>query len=239
MAVRQIDYLEFRLSELNGKIDELNNHSTLNEPNDPEIIDKISQSLIEDAGDRVLNFVRSRLENDVREEFYIDHVQEIFYEGKSRLSMEISALMRRGNLNLVLGALTTLTGIGLLGYFVINTDNKIADPKIFAMHYIPKVTLIIFIQIFAFFFLRLYKESLGGIKFFQNEITNIEHKFIALIGSKQHTDSDIIDIVIRSYANTDRNAFSPSQPEDMKDKQFLEAGLGVIEKVVTRTEAKP
>lgn len=40
--------------------------------------------------------------------------------------------------------------------------------------------MVIFVEIFAYFFLSLYKSSLNEIKFHQNELTKLEMKYIAL-----------------------------------------------------------
>ena len=47
-------------------------------------------------------------------------------------------------------------------------------------YYAPRLTLSIFIEFFSFFFLRLYKTGISEIKYFQNELTNAELKFIAV-----------------------------------------------------------
>jgi hypothetical protein len=74
-----------------------------------------------------------------------------------------------------------------------------------------KLVLIVFvgfglsIEVFAFFFLRLYKVNLEDTKFYQNELTNIDSKLIALkttlIGER---DNDVSDVV-RELAGTERN----------------------------------
>ena len=38
----------------------------------------------------------------------------------------------------------------------------------------------IFIEVFSFFFLKLYKSGLADILYYQNELTNLESKFLAL-----------------------------------------------------------
>lgn len=152
MTSRQMEHFEYRLAELSNQVSQLSARDNSNQDFDSETVDIITKSLLEESGERLLNFARGKIENDVRNEIFSDHVQGVFYDGTSRLNSEISALMRRGNLNLVLGAVTTLSGIALLGYFVVTAESNISDAKIFALHYIPKVTLIVFIQIFAFFF---------------------------------------------------------------------------------------
>ncbi|NVM23975.1 MAG: hypothetical protein HWN68_19625, partial [Desulfobacterales bacterium] len=114
---------------------------------------------------------------------------------------------RRGNLNLVLGILTTVSGLVLLGYFVINLEPSEAEANYvdFVRHFIPRLSLVVFVELFAYFFLRLYKASLAEIKYFQNELTNVESKAIALSSALNTQKEDTISGAIISLANTERN----------------------------------
>ena len=89
---------------------------------------------------------------------------------------EVSALSRRGNLNLSLGIATTIIGLIILGYFVLEIDSIPEDKMAFIAHFIPRLSLVVLIEVFAYFFLKLYKSSLSEIKYFQNEMTNAEAK---------------------------------------------------------------
>jgi hypothetical protein len=133
-------------------------------------------------------------------------ISEQFKDARTRLAQEVSSLGRRGNLNLSLGVITTVVGLALLGYFVLfrsgDPSNQLVD---FAIHFIPRLTLVIFIEVFAYFFLRLYKSTLSEIKYFQNEVTNIEAKYIALKTALNIGDQKIIGEVVAQFGNTERN----------------------------------
>lgn len=60
-------------------------------------------------------------------------------------------------------------------------------------------------EIFAFFFLRLYRTSLVEIKFFQNELTNIELKLIALEAGIARDDKALIETLAANLMATERN----------------------------------
>ena len=122
-----------------------------------------------------------------------------------RLRQETEDLGRRGNLNLVLGITTTLAGLGVLAYVVFTTPVDVADPLNVLGYYIPRLTLVIFIEVFAYFFLRLYKSSLGEIKYFQNELTNVELKFVALHQAHQQQDDSVLRSILEEFAKTERN----------------------------------
>ena len=70
---------------------------------------------------------------------------------------------------------------------------------------LPRLSFVFIIELFAYFFLRLYKEGLDEIKYFQNELTNIESKLIsvevAYITKNDKTMKESLSIL----AKTERN----------------------------------
>ncbi len=52
--------------------------------------------------------------------------------------------------------------------------------QILSYRFVVRVSLPIFMQVFAYFFLRLYRYGLFEIKYFQNEITSAQLRIIAL-----------------------------------------------------------
>ena len=61
------------------------------------------------------------------------------------------------------------------------------------------------IEAFAYFFLNLYKQSLSGIKYFQNEITNIETKLTAAVLSLASGNAEQLQHIIQRLADSERN----------------------------------
>jgi hypothetical protein len=136
-------------------------------------------------------------------------------ETKARLSLEIRNQGLRSNLNLVIGMVVTSIGVYLLwdmvsalGATTILTQAGILDSvfyKNMILRLVPRISLVLFIEIFAYFFLRLYKEGLSEIKYFQNELTNVDLKFVALMASNILTLNDAMIDVIKEYGKTERN----------------------------------
>lgn len=100
-------------------------------------------------------------------------IQRALDTSAARLQEELQALGRRGNLNLVIGTMTTCAAVGLLVYMVLGHGNNDADISAVLNHYIPRISTVIFIEIFGFFFLRLYKSGLAELKYYQNELTTL------------------------------------------------------------------
>lgn len=134
-----------------------------------------------------------------------------FDEIRKRLYEETDNLARRANLNLALGTITTiLAGIGLVIIVFVSPLELNGHPKheygwIITAHYIPRLSLIVFAELFAYFFLRLYKTGLADIKYYQNELTNVELKISALKVALAVNDNEILTLVIGELAKVDRN----------------------------------
>jgi hypothetical protein len=97
-------------------------------------------------------------------------------ESRARIGREIAALGRRGNLNLVIGFTTTLFSVVFLAYIVLLAGSVFANLNTLLTHDIPKVTIAVFIEVFAFFFLRLHRSALIDIKYYQMELVALALK---------------------------------------------------------------
>ena len=109
-----------------------------------------------------------------------DKIKDYLRESRSRLLDEINSLNSKANVNLSIAVVTTILAVGFLIYSSINIQKGFETWFEFISYYIPRITLVIFIELFSYYFLILYKSSLGEIKFYQNELTNIEFKTLSL-----------------------------------------------------------
>lgn len=125
-----------------------------------------------------------------------------------RLKDEIEELGRRANLNLVIGSTISILGMVLLAYFiyVANEDfrNNI-NPGYFVLKFGARLSLVIFMQVFAYFFLRLYRYSIFEIKYFQNEMTNIELWILSLQVATRGNDEKIAAQILSTLVKVERN----------------------------------
>ena len=125
-----------------------------------------------------------------------------------RLSEELDALTRRGNFNLAAGSFVAVGGMGVLGYFVVAmTSGAQPDPNgwEFVRRFLPQLSLVTIVEVFAYFFLRLYSRSLTEIKYFQNEISNFEAKLASLGIALETDDGELVGHIVRELARTERN----------------------------------
>lgn len=133
-----------------------------------------------------------------------------FEATRKRLRDEIELLARRGNLNLTIGVLTTIVGVVALACVVLSqpefpTHADSASSFVFFTSLLSRLSVAIFIEVFAFFFLRLYKSGLEDIRYYQNEITNIESKETALLSIANNDTCELKKVVIEVLAKTERN----------------------------------
>src|SRR6185369_4079576 len=157
-----------------------------------------------------------------------------------RLKQEIAALGWRGNLNLVLGIFTTIIGLFILYVYVSNSNVDHNTPLLVAAYFLPRLSLVILIEVFAYFFLKLYKANLSEIKYFQNELTNVEIKHLALHTSINKKDAKLVTEVVRNLSQTERNFIlqkgqSTVEIERTKlDKEALSGALKVLSDITKR-----
>jgi hypothetical protein len=93
----------------------------------------------------------------------------------------------------------------LLGYFILYTGQTFTTIEQFLIHFLPRLSLVVFIQIFAYFFLRLYKSTLEEIRYYQNEVTNVQHKKVSFIAIYQSKSADSLIKVVERLVETERN----------------------------------
>lgn len=171
-----------------------------------EIIGSIKSNITKELAEDLFKSAKSALSDSIIESQYFYELRKELQKTKARLTEEIGALTRRGNLNLVIGGVTTILAVSLLGYVVLTANSNALELKDFVWHYIPRITVSVFIQIFSFFFLRLYRNSLEDIKYFQNELTNVDSRFASLEAALILGDKEILSKVIEEVSCTDRNS---------------------------------
>jgi hypothetical protein len=145
-----------------------------------------------------------RLREQVASQVRTETTELRFLQMCSRLTGEVQAQTKRGNVNLLLGMVTSVVGIAVLAGAVFQPV-PVQSTQELVGYYAPRLSLALLIEVFAYFFLRLYKQSLTEIKYFQNEITNIESKQIALDLASSTGDPALTATVVDEFVRTERN----------------------------------
>ncbi|WNK59553.1 hypothetical protein RM151_08030 [Pantoea agglomerans] len=178
----------------------------LSADNKNEIVDTLKAKLLSETSQLTALEILNSINEKVSQNDKSGQIDNVFNKTLERLKSETASLGRRGNLNLSLGIITTIIGLSLLGFFVVDTKIIPEDKLTFITGFIPRLSLVILIEVFAYFFLKLYKATLAEIKYFQNEMTNIEAKYAAIQCAKFTDDKVAFSSAIAALTSTERNA---------------------------------
>jgi hypothetical protein len=126
---------------------------------------------------------------------------------RQRLLSYHSAIQKNSRVNLLIGLLIASITVFFIGYFFLHdnvTPDKV-EKEIIPYYYASRFFAILFINLLVVFFLRLYKQNLHDIKFFQNELSNIDSKLIALYYAKNEEDKKVYNFILEELGKTERN----------------------------------
>jgi len=190
--------LRFELLKLRKKSGENTDYENISKT----INDAINSTITEDFIKlKIDSFYSDKVISNAKRKDIIDEFENLGY----RINGELTRLRKSANLNLVIGTLTTICAIIALGYEVFNNELEFSNTTKVLSHYIPRLSIVIFVEIFAFFFLKLYKATLSDIKYFNNEKTNIDFKIISLKTALNMEDEKVIQIMLEELIKTERN----------------------------------
>jgi len=149
-----------------------------------------------------------------KDAYPLDTVIRVSTLSKYRLIGEIEDLANRANVNLYIGIVFSVIGIVIIGVSAFQDSVSVTAPSKSGVSldtvsliraYGMKIAVGVFLQIIAFFFLRLYRSSLVDIKYYQNELTNLEGKHQAVVLASTSDDPELLHTVVVNLGNTERN----------------------------------
>lgn len=146
----------------------------------------------------------SEIKDYISKQVYIEIFQNKVSAIENRVKGEINRLSKSAIINLSLGMMLSVGGLWYLGYYVVDVQKFITIEEMFVNTF-PKTIFVLLIEVFAYFFLKLYKQNLDDIKYYQNELTNIESKNLALQIAKQSNNYKLISVCIEEFLSTERN----------------------------------
>ncbi|WP_299052502.1 hypothetical protein [uncultured Polaribacter sp.] len=186
---------------------EKQNELQLNKNQKDELFNSLKESFTINVNDDFFEKLNENISIELTKEkrSRLDLLLNDFESIKRRLSGEIEKLSRKANVNLVIGSLTTIVALITLSFLVFQSGVTLTTYTEILYHYIPRISLIIFIEVFAYFFLKLYKLNLNDMKYFQNELTTVELK-LASITTAINFGKDIdISAITLELSKTERN----------------------------------
>jgi hypothetical protein len=212
------------LEKVKAAIQEIRRELSISRKGQPILTDSdkavMLQALREQFAESLVTELEKQESEALSEKLGLIPIRRLLDSASARLHDGLSALGRRGNLNLVIGTLTTCAAVGLLIYMVLGHSAKTASIPDLLSYYIPRISTVVFVEIFGFFFLRLYKASLSELKYYQNELTTLALISLAVeMAAHEPATSSFTDLA-RCLVQCDRNrtspAFAASEPGDDK-----------------------
>jgi hypothetical protein len=205
------------------------------------IIDNVTANLTHETAAKIASIWAEKFDQKSIDERHKSVFLETANNLIERLQDEISALGRRANVNLVIGILVSALGLIVLTWFVISATNELSSgmhPEDAAIRFVIRISLAIFIQVFAYFFLRLYRYSIFEIKYFQNEITGAQFKLLALVSGLDTKDKSTIQKLCLELAKTERNFIlkkgetTAALQRDEIERDYENRMFAMVEKIV-------
>lgn len=141
-------------------------------------------------------------------------IHTAFIGSEDRLKDELKANSKRATINLCIGSAIGITGIFILVWFVFDLfsgNESIGNTEM--LHNIEtfgaRLCIVFLIELFSYFFLKLYKDCIERTRYYQNELTNIESKKIAILASAILEDTQHTKSIIESMLCVERNYIIP------------------------------
>src|ERR1700730_10746528 len=92
-----------------------------------KIRDRVVAEITQDTVKLIAEEWDRKLRPKVQEDRHIEAIRRIAGEMQERLSQEIDALGRRSNLNLIIGFFISMSGLVILGWFVVTTASELSS----------------------------------------------------------------------------------------------------------------
>lgn len=182
--------------------------------------------------------------NYVADENIANEIKHTFLDSENRIRKELDNLKLRANVNLAIGGTITTVALFVLGIFISSENFDKVDNLKVLIHFLPRLSLVMFIELFALFFLRIYKLELLSMKYYHNELTNIESRKIATIISVRHCAQEKIWSTIEYLLKVERNSVLKNDEtnveletlklENKYSQNTLKAMQGFFEKIIDR-----
>lgn len=145
---------------------------------------------------------QEEIQNDTHSEIY-----NVFENIQERLKEECDRLNRQALINLFLCFFIAFSLMSFITYTSIMTSEIKNDNtfQVFLIKYIPRIIAITSLLTMFLYFTKLYKTNIIDVKYYQNELTNVEIKQISLKTALLNGDKEIINKVITDFSNIERN----------------------------------
>lgn len=196
-----------------------------------------------DDNKEVSSTIPDSTDKDVDDESTANEIKHTFLASEERIKTEIQNLKRRATINLSLGVTLSCAAL-LVFFFLVYNEKPDEDYQKVFLHFAPRVGLVVFVELLAYFFLKLYKSTLTSVQYYHNELTNIETRKIAAIVAIKHCKEDKIWQTVEYLLKVERNVLVKDKEttiqmemlklQSEKDNSDLLSMQGLLNKVIDK-----
>lgn len=158
--------------------------------------------------------LQSRTADDIEDDSSLDKMRLLIKVMTSRLENEITQLSKRGDIYIIIGSILTIAA-GYILYLSMGGLQYSGDDVrgVYALGFTKhellvmsvKISIVFFVEVFAFYYLRLYREIIKDVKYYRNEITNIEARLLALYAIDSSKHSEALNGLVDELSKVERN----------------------------------
>lgn len=198
------DFEDIEINELKEQITEIKQLiAKIGEGELQNIAEQLRANLVTDAADDFVLELKKKIAADDKLRQVRISTKSAFSESEERLSTEVGMLRARANTNMFIGVFIALFGASILALALFTSENKFTSLSDLVLHMAPRLSVVVLVEIFAYFFLSMYRSNLAEVRYYQNEITNIELKKVGTLLSIANSSTDS---VAKLLSATDRNS---------------------------------
>lgn len=154
------------------------------------------------------NLIEEKFKSQIERKTKLNIIKENKNRILNRIHKSIDFIERSSRKHMALGLYFSFSGLifTIISVLKIN-GNSILDTheNIYFMEYLQKSSIVLCSELIGFFFFRTYRSSINEIKYFNNEMTNIEVIFSALETAVFSGNQKLIDIMCEKLIITERN----------------------------------
>jgi membrane protein implicated in regulation of membrane protease activity len=170
-----------------------------------KLVDHVKSKIDDSVAQEIISQVNARYRNAFSRDARLKELDGRFESIRHELKEHISYLRSRGEWSLTAGAVLALGAIGVLLWLAIDIDLSAESMMPMLPILILRLSLFAFLQIFAFFFLRLYRRSLDENKYYQNELTTLEGRILGLEVALREGDDEALQEGVSLFNRMERN----------------------------------
>jgi hypothetical protein len=174
----RVGRLESELEKVNSRVNDLEfaplPHA--NAATAAEVATAILPTVRQDLGE----IFEARYERQSAKAHAASDVATRFEAAVHRLEREIASQSLKGQLNLAIGVTATIFAIGVISWMAL--ADKLPSNNWFDLvnHYVPRLSLAILIEVFAFFFLRMYRTTLEDARKYNDDLSRLTLQWVAV-----------------------------------------------------------